>query len=219
MKPLNPVFLFRRQELGQHLLPMAKERSYLPVDRQSIGHVSQQAQREFVFHGVADDGPGSFFPDTVAMAKITKRTTALLVAEEFIPVEFPNMRIPRQPQGDPGDGPEADGDDRSRAGSSFGCRSHRRCDQIDPLHPCPLPTRHEGRKIGRVGKEGKHPLPGVGKPLFGLEAVPQSIAYTRKQAPKAAPAFENQGCSKFNHAAERCRPRGLRHMIDLRLLS
>jgi hypothetical protein len=125
----------------------------------------------------------------VAMAKITKRTTALLVAEEFIPVEFPNMRIPRQPQGDPGDGPEADGDDRSRAGSSFGCRSHRRCDQIDPLHPCPLPTGHERREIGRVGKEGKHPLPGVGKPLFGLEAVPQSISLHKKAGAEGGACF------------------------------
>jgi hypothetical protein len=85
-------------------LPVAKERPYLPLDHQSIGQVSQQAQREFVLHGVADDGPVSFFPDTVAMAKIPKRTAPLLVAEELIPAEFRNTRIPRQPQRDQGSG-------------------------------------------------------------------------------------------------------------------
>ena len=132
-----------------------------------------------------------FLPYPMAVAEVVEGTTALLVAEEFIPVEFCYISIPLRRRGMKGIGQklmvisEPSPAPCSRRGS-------RRGNIIRTLYAGALPTRHQRRKICRVGKKGKHLLRRVGKPLLGVESMPHCFTVQRKQALVTRLLLENQ---------------------------
>ncbi len=174
-------------------MPVTEECLYLPSDRYTIGQVPQYAQREFVFHGIADYAAVFFFQDAVTMVEVAKGPAPLLVAKEIVPAEFRDAGIPLQAPRNSWKGSKTDGDDGSFAGGNIGSVGSRRGDAMDPLQLCLLPRGHQRRKIGRVGEESEYLFLRVGKPLFGVEAVAHVVKLSQKKQAPGAPASEKQG--------------------------